>query len=62
MTVVVAAVVRSGRNFLGSAAVSVVGDVGGECEGAPRPFGFYAIMITHARVPSCFSVVGSADQ
>jgi hypothetical protein len=37
MTVVVAVVVHSGRNFLGSASVSVVGDVGANVTGRRDP-------------------------
>jgi hypothetical protein len=62
MAAVVAAVVRSGRAFSGSTAVSVVDDVGGGCDGVPQPFGCRAVMIAHARAPDCFSSVGPAGQ
>jgi hypothetical protein len=58
MTAVVAAVVRNGHAFSGSATTSVVDDVGGGCDGAPRPFGCCAVMIVRARTSGRFSTVG----
>jgi hypothetical protein len=60
MSIVVAAVVRRGRAFLGGAATRRVDDVGGGRDGPPRPFGCRAVMIAHARTPGRFSVVGPA--
>jgi hypothetical protein len=62
MPIVVVAVVCGARAFLGGAAERVVGDVGGGRDGAPRPFGFRAVMIVHARAPSHFGAVGPARQ
>jgi hypothetical protein len=62
MAVVMAAVVRSGRTFSGSAATSVVDDVGGGRDGAPRPFGYRAIMIARACTPDRFGAVGPICQ
>jgi hypothetical protein len=58
MTTVVAAVVRGGRAFSGGAAARVVGDVGGRCEGASRPFGCCAVMIVCARRSGRFVTLG----
>jgi hypothetical protein len=49
MPTVVAAVVRRGRAFSSVVAARVAGDVGGRCDGPPRPFGCRAVMIVHAR-------------
>jgi hypothetical protein len=62
MAAVVAAVVRGGRTFSGGAATSIVDDVGGERDKAPRPFGCCDVMITCARTSSRFSMVGPVCQ
>jgi hypothetical protein len=62
MVVLMAVVVRSRHAFLGSAAASVVGVVGGGRDGPTRPFGCCAIMIAHARVFVNFGAVGPSDQ
>jgi hypothetical protein len=62
MSVVVAAVVRSGRAFSSGAATSVVDDVGGGRDGALWPFGCCAIMIDLARSSGRFSTVGLVCQ
>jgi hypothetical protein len=62
MAAVAAAVVHGGRAFSGVAAVSVVGDLGGGHDGAPRPFGCCAVMIAHARTSYRFSTVGPVYQ
>jgi hypothetical protein len=56
------AVVRSERAFSGGTVVRVVGNVGGGCDGAPRPFGSHAVMIAHARASGRFSTVGPVGQ
>jgi hypothetical protein len=58
MVAVVAAVVRCGHAFSGSATASVVDDVGGGRDGAPRPFSYRAVMIVRARGSDRFSTVG----
>jgi hypothetical protein len=58
MPKVVAAVVRRGRAFSGDATMRVVGIVGGGRDGPPWLFGCRAVMITCARTPGRFSVVG----
>jgi hypothetical protein len=58
MAAVVAAVVRGRRAFSGGTAASIVVDVGGGRDGAPRPFGCRAVMIARARSPGRFGTVG----
>jgi hypothetical protein len=58
MAAVAAAVVHGGRAFSGGAAARVVDGVGGECDGAPRPFGCSAVMIAHACASGRFGTVG----
>jgi hypothetical protein len=62
MAAVVAAVVRCGRAFLSAATASVVGDVGGGCDGASRPFSCRAVMIARARIPGRFGAAGPGCQ
>jgi hypothetical protein len=65
MATVVAVIMRGGRTFLGGAAARVVDDVGGGRDGAPRPFGCRAAMITRARVQpfrSSGALLSSADE
>jgi hypothetical protein len=62
MSTVVAVVVRGRRVFSGSAAARVVGAVGGRCDRPPRPFGYRAAMIAHARATGRFGAVGPACQ
>jgi hypothetical protein len=62
MDIVAAAIVRGGRAFSGGAATCIVGDVGGRSDGASRPFGCCAVMITHAHASGCFGTVGPACQ
>jgi hypothetical protein len=62
MTAVVAAVVHGRHAFSGDAAARVVDDVGGRCDGAPRPFGCCAVMIAHARASGRFDTVGPVCQ
>jgi hypothetical protein len=56
MTMVVAAVVCSGRTFSGGASAGVVDDVGADVTG------HRAVMIAHTCAPSCFSTVGPVGQ
>jgi hypothetical protein len=49
MPTVVAAVAGGRHVFSGDATARVVGDVGGGCNGPPRPFGCRAVMIARAR-------------
>jgi hypothetical protein len=62
MAIVVAAVVCGGRAYSGGAAASVVNDVGGGRDGALRPLGCCAVMITRARTSDRFSTVGPVCQ
>jgi hypothetical protein len=62
MAAVMAAVMHGGRAFSGVAAASVVGNLGGGRDGAPRPFGCCAVMIAHARTSYRFSTVGPVCQ
>jgi hypothetical protein len=62
MDAVVAAVMRSERALSGGAVARAVDDMGDGCDGAPRPFGCYAVMITCARTSGHFSSVGPVCQ
>jgi hypothetical protein len=63
MATVVVEVVRGGRAFSGSAAVRVLGDMGGGGrDGAPWPFGCRVVMIAHACASSRFGAVGPTCQ
>jgi hypothetical protein len=62
MPTVVVAVVHGGRTFSGGAATRVVGDVGCGRDRPPRPFGYRALMIAHARGPGRFGDVDPARQ
>jgi hypothetical protein len=62
MAAVMAAVVCGGRAFSGGAAASATDDVGGGCDGAPRPFGCCVVMIARAHSSGRFSTVGPVCQ
>jgi hypothetical protein len=62
MATVMAAIVRSGHTFSGSAAARVVDDVGGGRDGVPRPFVCRVVMIEHTRASGHFSTVGPVGQ
>jgi hypothetical protein len=58
MATVVAVVVRCGRAFSGGTTAGIMDDMADRRDGAPRPFGYRAVMIARARVPDRFGVVG----